>query len=324
MNRITRRTFCALLACSALPSRAAADAWPARPVRILVPGGVGGVTDIRARWLAAKLAPILGQQVIVENKPGAGGLIGMQAGARSTADGYTLVVVHQGTIAVNPHIYARLPYDPFADFAPLTRLGVGPLVLAAAPSLPVKSVRDLVALARERKAPVTFGSPGIGTPPHLAGELFKLEAGIMATHIPYRGGGAAASDLIAGHVDFSIEGFTVLLPHIQAGRLNALATTGAQRVAALPGVPTMQEAGLPGYTFQGWVGICAPAATAAPVLSKLYAAIAQVLGTQEARDWFVASGAETGLQPPEAFAAFMRDEHARWGRVIHAAGIRAE
>ena len=234
------------------------------------------------------------------------------------------MIVHQGTIAVNPHIYARLPYDPLADFAPITRLGFGPLVLAVNASLPVKTVKDLVALGKERKAPLAFGSPGIGTPPHLAGELFKIDAGIPALHVPYRGGGAAASDLIAGHVDFSIEGMNVLLPHIQAGRLRALATTGHQRVAALPDIPTVQEAGVPGYIFRGWVGISAPVATPRAVVVKAYEAIAQVLGTQEARDWFGSVGADPGAQTPEAFSAFIREEYEKWGRVIQAAGIRAE
>jgi tripartite-type tricarboxylate transporter receptor subunit TctC len=303
---------------------AAETPWPDKPVRILVPGGAGGVTDIRARWLAAKLSPVIGQPVVVENKPGAAGLIGMEAGARSAPDGYTLLIVHQGTIAVNPHIYARIPYDPMKDFVPVTRLGVGSLVLVVNPNLPVKSVSELVALARRKQGQLSFGSPGVGTPPHLAGELFKREAGVQAVHVPYKGGGAAASDLIGGHIDYSIEGLSVMLPHIQAGRVRALAVTGPGRAASLPDVPTMREAGLPDYVYEGWVGIVAPAGTPKAIVAKAYDAIAQVLKSKESRDWFGAAGADPGAEPPEEFGAFMRAEDVKWGRVIRDAGIKVE
>jgi tripartite-type tricarboxylate transporter receptor subunit TctC len=325
MKRATRRLFCSLLLCVAHPAVVAAEApWPSKPVHILVPGGAGGVTDIRARWLAAKLSPVIGQPVVVENKPGAAGLIGMEAGARSAPDGYTLVIVHQGTIAVNPHIYARIPYDPRKDFTPVTRLGVGSLVLVVNPALPVKSVNELIALARQKQGQLTFGSPGVGTPPHLAGELFKREAGVQAIHVAYKGGGAAASDLIGGHVDYSIEGLSVMLPHIQAGRVRALAVTGPGRAASLPDVPTMREAGLAEYVYEGWVGIVMPAGTPKAIVAKAYDAIAQVLRSQESRDWFAAVGADPGAEPPDVFGAFMREEDLKWGKVIRGAGIKVE
>ena len=324
MSGVFRIMSCWLLFLAALPSAAAEDAWPAKPIRILVPGGVGGVTDIRARWLANKIAPILGQPVVVENRPGAGGLMGMESGARSAPDGYSLVIIHQGTMAVNPHLYARLPYDPVKDFAPITRLGFGSLVLTVNSGVAAKSVSELIALARRRPGELSFGSPGVGTPPHLAGELFKREAGIDAIHVPYKGGGQAASDLIAGHVDYSIEGLNVMLPHIQAGRVRALAVTGPKRVASLPDVPTMREAGLRDYEFVGWVGIAAPAATPKAIVTKVYEAIAQVLSTPEAREWFGDVGADPGGEPPEVFGAFVRDEHLKWGKVIRDAGIKVE
>ena len=317
-----RRFLTALAACAALRARAA-EAWPTRPLRIIA-GGSGSVTDIRARWLAARLAPILGQPVVVENKAGAGGMLTMEAGARSAPDGYSLVIVHQGTVAVNPFIYKSLSYDPFRDFAPITRLGVGPLVLVTHPALPAASLAELLALARSRKAPLNFATPGVGTPPHVATELMKRESGIAATHVPYKTGGQAASDLIAGHVDFAIEGITVMRPHIQAGRVRALATTGMRRTASLPEVPTLAEAGLPGYHFHGWVGIAAPAATPRPIVDRAYAAIAQVMETAEARAWFAESGADPGALPPAEFAAFMRAEYDRLGPVLRDAGIRAE
>ena len=324
MTGITRRSFCSLIACAALPALGAAEPWPTRPVRILVPGGAGGVTDVRARWIAARLAPILGQPVVVENRAGAGGLIGMEAGARSAPDGYTLVIVHQGTIAVNPFIHARLPYDPFRDFTPITRLGAGPLVFAVPAAGAATSLREFIDTARAARAPLAFGSPGIGTPPHVAGELFKRQAGIGAVHVPYRGGGQAAADLIAGHVDFAIEGLTVMLPHIRAGRVRALATTGTVRTSSLPEVPTMAEAGMPEYAFLGWVGIVAPAATPPAIVEKVHNAIAQVLATEEAREWFGAAGADSAAQSPQDFGAFMRAEHARLGPVIRDAGIKSE
>jgi tripartite-type tricarboxylate transporter receptor subunit TctC len=317
-----RRFVLSLAACAAAPSFAA-EAWPSRPLR-LIAGGSGSVTDIRARWLAARLAPILGQPVVVENKAGAGGLLTMEAGARSAPDGYSIVVVHQGTIAVNPFIYASLPYDPFRDFAPITALGIGPMVLVANPTLGVSTLAELLALDRSRASPLTFATPGVGTPPHIAVELLKRESGLKAIHVPYKTGGQAASDLIAGHVDFAIEGLTVMRPHVQTGRLRAIATTGKRRVGSLPDLPTLAEAGLPAYHFEGWVGLASPAATPAAILERTYSAIAQVLASAEARDWFGEAGADPRPLTPSEFGAFMRAEHDRLGKVIREAGIRAE
>jgi tripartite-type tricarboxylate transporter receptor subunit TctC len=307
------------------PSAFAVDAvWPTKPVRIIVPGGPGGVTDIRARWLADRLMPALGQSVIVENKPGAGGNIGTEMGARSAPDGYTLTIIHQGTMAINPHLYSRLGYDPLADFAPITHLGVGPLLLTVNLEVPAASVAALVQLAKAKPGQLNFGSPGTGTPPHLAGELFKHVAGIDVVHVPYNGGGQSATALISGQVSFMIEGLSVVLPLVKAGRLRPLAVTGPRRVASLPDVPTMAEAGLPSYEFIGWVGISAPAATPKPIIDRLYREIGKILATAEARDWFGAIGAEPLADTPEAFAAAIRAEHVKWGRVIREAGIRIE
>ena len=324
MNRLMALLAFSLLATLDLPAAADETPWPAKPVRILVPGGAGGVTDIRARWLAERLAPRIGQSVIVENKPGAGGNLGMEMGARSAPDGYTLIIIHQGVMTVNPHLYSRPGYDPLADFAPITQLGVGPLLLAVHPDVLANSVAELVQLAKAKPGQLNFGSPGIGTPPHLAGELFKRAAGIDTVHVPYKGGGQAVSDLIAGHISYSIEGLTVQLPQVKAGRLRALAVTSPQRVASLPDVPTMAEAGLAGAEFQGWVGIAAPAATPKTIVARLYRDISGILATAEARAWFAEFGADARADPPDVFAAAIRAEHAKWGRVIREAGIKLE
>jgi tripartite-type tricarboxylate transporter receptor subunit TctC len=301
---------------------AAEVAWPQKPMRILVPGGPGGVTDVRARWLAGRLQEELGQPVVVEDRAGAGGNIGMELGAHSAPDGYTFVIVHQGTMAVNPHLYSNPGYDPLHDFTPLTRLGHGPLMLAVNPSLPVHSVAELVALAKTRR--LSFGSPGLGTPPHLAVEIFERDTGIEATHVPYRHGGQSSSDLIAGHVDFEIEGLTVLMPHVKAGRLRAIAITGTERNPACPDVPTMRESGVPGYEYTGWVGIALPAGTPPDIVHKAYEAIAKVMRSRDAREWFGAAAADPTPDTPEAFAAVIRAEYDRFGKLIRDAGIKAE
>jgi len=306
------------------PAAAEEAPWPSKPVRILVPGGVGGVIDIRARWLAQRLAPLLGQSVIVENRPGAGGNVGMEAGAHSAPDGYTLIIVHQGVMTVNPHLYSGLAYDPLADFVPITQLGTGPLLLAVHPGVRANSVAELVQLAKAKPGQLNFGSPGVGTPPHMAGELFRTTAEIDAVHVPYKGGGQAVSDLVAGHISYSIEGLTVQLPQVKAGHLRALAVTGPQRVASLPDVPTMAESGFAGAEFEGWVGIAAPAGTPRSIVARLYRDISGILATPEARAWFAEVGADARADPPDAFAAAIRAEHEKWGNVIRNAGIKLE
>jgi tripartite-type tricarboxylate transporter receptor subunit TctC len=201
---------------------------------------------------------------------------------------------------------------------------MGPLLLAVHPDVPAITVVELVKLAKAKPGQLSFGSPGIGTPPHLAGELFKHMTGIDTLHVPYQGGGKAVSDLIAGHITYSIEGLTVQLPFVKAGRLRALAVTGPRRVASLPDVPTMAEAGVPGYEFQGWVGIAAPAATPKPIIARLYREISAIYATAEAREWFAEFGADPGADPPDLFADAIRAEHAKWGRIIPELGIKVE
>jgi len=302
----------------------AESAWPSKPVRVVVAGGTGGVIDIRARWLAQRLGPELRQAVFVENRPGAGGNIGTAAVAHSAPDGYTLLFVHQGTMAINPHLYPHTGYDPLADFAPITRVGVGPLLLTVNRDLPVKSVAELVQLAKARPGALTYGSPGVGTPPHLASELFKRAAGIQATHIPYKGGGDLLADLLGGRLTWSMDGMNAQLPHVNSGRLRALAVSGSRRLPSLADVPTIAEAGVPGYEYVSWSGVAAPAGTPRTVLTQLYADISTALSSSEARDYFHSFGLDPGDEPPEEFASFIRAEYAKWGAVIRDAGIRLE
>jgi tripartite-type tricarboxylate transporter receptor subunit TctC len=299
--------------------------WPSKPLRIIVPGGAGGLIDTRARWLAPRMAVALGQSVVIENKTGAGGNIGTEMAARSAPDGYTLVIIHQGTMAVNPHLYARAGYDPLVDFIPLTRIGgASAMVLTVAFDSPAKDVNDLLRMAREKPGHLSFGSPGIGTPPHMAGELFKRLAGIDVIHVPYKGGGQAASDLIAGHVNWTFDGTAVQLPLIKAGRIRALAVSSSDRVSSLPDVPTLAEAGVPGYEFTAWSGIAVPTATPPHTVARLHSEISKILGSAEAREYFSSLGLSASADNLDAFAAQVRAEHAKWGEIIKQTGLRAE
>jgi tripartite-type tricarboxylate transporter receptor subunit TctC len=327
MNEVTRRHCLSMMAVAATIAAPrwvrAAEAWPNRPLRI-VTGGAGGVPDIRARWLAERLAVAFGQPVVVENNGAAGGNVGAEQVARSAPDGYTLLLIHQGTAAVNPHLYAQAGYNPLTDFAPITRFGVGSVLLSVHPSVPATSVRELIALAKAKPGALNYGSPGNGTPPHLAAELFKRSAGIEATHVPFKGSGGMMQAMLGGHVQYCLEGLTAQLPHVRAGSLRALAVSGAQRSPALPDVPTIAEAGVSGYEYVGWTGVAAPAATPRAIVERLQAEIAKIAATGEARDWFASSGAEPGVQSPQDFAEFIRADHTRLGKLIRDAGIHVD
>ena len=301
-----------------------AQGYPAKPIRLIVTGAPGSVSDIRGRWVSERLNAVLGRPIVVDNRSGAGGNIGMEVAARSPKDGYTLVVVHQGTLALNPHIYARLGYDPIGDFAPITRFVVGPLMLAVHPGVPAKTVGDLIALARKNPGQFSYGSPGIGTPPHLAAELFKRMAKIEATHVPYKGGAAALLDLAGGRVTYTIEGLALQGPHAKTGKIRALAVTDTKRAASFPEVPTLAESGLPQYEFLGWMGLAAPAGTPREIVKQLNGAMTNILRTPEAREWFAEQGGEPFADTPEEFAAFIKREYERWGPIIRDAGIKAE
>lgn len=324
MRLITAALSAVALIASAPLAPAWADSYPSKPIRLIVPSGAGSPPDIRARWLAERLRPALGQAIVVDNRPGAAGMIGTDAAARSAPDGYTLVMVHQGTLALNPHLYAHLPYDPVKDLAPVSRLVVSAMMLAVHPSVPANSVADLVRLAKEKPGQLNFGSGGTGSPPHMAGELFRHMANIDVWHIPYKTTADALTDLIGGRITYTIDGIAIQLPQVRAGRIRALAVTSAHRLPAFPDIPTVSESGLPGYEYWAWMGVCAPAGTPKEIVTRLNAEITKIARTPEARAWFEEQGGEPITETPEQFAAYIRTEIARWGKIIQEAGIKAE
>ena len=307
----------------ALASVAAAQSYPTRPVRLIIPFPPGGSNDIVGRMIAAQLGERLGQTMVVDNRGGAGGTIGTELAAKSQADGYTLLLISTA-YAFNTSIYKKLPYDPVSSFMPVALLGSGPGVLVVNPALPVSSVRELIALAKERPGKLNNASAGIGSFQHLASELFRIQAGIQWLHVPYKGGGPAMMDLIAGQADASVGSLIQMLPHIRSGKLKALGTTGAKRSPVLPDVPTVAEAGVPGYEATNWWGLLAPAGTPPAIVERLHQEVVAVQASAETKRRFETEGAEALQMSPADFGAFIAAETAKWARVVKEAGITAE
>lgn len=297
--------------------------YPARPVRIVVPNAPGSSPDIVARLIAQPLSQRLGQQVVAENRAGAGTMIGGELVAKSPPDGYTLLM-GVATLAINPATYKKVPYDASRDFAPITQVVSVPGVLAAHPSLPARSVKELIALARARPGDIAFASGGQGSYSHLSTELFASMAGIRMLHVPYKGSGPGVIDLLAGHVSVMTSNILSAIPHLRAGRLRALGITSAGRAASAPDVPTIAEAGLPGYESVQWSGLLAPAATPREIIARLHQETGAVLRSPEMKVRLATDGAERVAGSPEEFAAYIRAETIKWAKVAKAAGIRPE
>jgi tripartite-type tricarboxylate transporter receptor subunit TctC len=321
MGMWLRRAVALLLV--TLASVAAAQGYPTRPVRLIIPFPPGGSNDIVGRMIAAQLGERLGQQVVVDNRGGAGGTIGTELAAKSQADGYTLLLISTA-YAFNTSIYKKLPYDPAKSFVPVALLGSGPGVLVVNPALPVNSVAGLIALAKERPGKLNNASAGIGSFQHLASELFRIQAGIQWLHVPYKGGGPAMTDLMGGQADASVGSLIQMLPHIRSGKLKALGTTGAKRSPVLPDVPTVAEAGVPGYEATNWWGFLAPAGTPPAIVERLHQEVAAVQASAETKRRFDTEGAEALQMSPAEFGAFIAAETAKWARVVKEAGISAE
>ncbi len=316
----------AFIGCSgiALATLASAQGYPSKPVRIVAPFGAGSTIDIIGRIIAPKLHEALGQPVIVENRAGAGGAIGMDAVAKAAPDGHTLVIGALGPLAMNPILYPKTPFDPVKDFAAISLLATGPVVIAVHPSIPARTIQELVGLAKKRPGALNFGSPGVGTSPHLTGELFKLITGTDIVHVPYKGNAEAITDLIGGQVGIVFTGVPPVVPLAKAGKVRLLATTGKARLANLPDVPTIREAGVTGADVLIWYGVVAPAATPKDVVARLNREIVKVMSLPDVRDKFLQQSVDPASSSADEFAQLIRDEVARWGKVIRAAGIKLE
>lgn len=314
----------ALFVVAVAASWASAQTYPSRPIRLVVPFPAGGTTDILAREVGQRLTLSFGQSVVIDNRPGAGGNIGSDLVAKSAPDGYTLLMGTVGTHAINPSLYARMPYDNVKDFAPVILVASVPNVLEVTPSLPVNSVRELIKLAKEKPGQINFASSGSGTSIHLSGELFKTMAGVDMTHIPYKGSAPAITDLIGGQVQVMFDNLPSSLPQIKAGKLRALAVTSVQRAPALPDVPTIAESGLPGFEATSWFGVLAPAGTPPAIIARLNADLGQWLQSPDAREKLLAQGALAAGGSPEAFAAHIRAETEKWARVVKASGAKVD
>lgn len=298
-------------------------AFPAKSMRLIVPYGAGGPSDVIARAIAQGLSETTKQQVVVENRSGANGIVGTEAAAKAAPDGYTLVMV-AFPHGVNPAMYPKLPYDTRRDFAPVTLAASGPMLLAAHPSVPVSDVRQLLNLARAKPDEFTCASSGSGSTAHLALALMTQMAGVKIRHIPYKGSGQAAIDVIGGHVSLYFGGVVALLPHVKTGKLKALAVSTRQRSHAAPGIPTIAEMGLPGYEVSGWYGIVVPAKTPNQTVATLHSLVTGVLRRADVANTLSANGAEIVASTPEAFGAHIDSEIVLWGKVIKDAGIKAE
>ena len=322
--KITPAVVVALLCAAGLPS-ADAQTYPDRPIRLIVPYPPGSSTnDILGRALASRLSPLLGQQVVVDNRSGASGNVGSELVAKSTPEGYTLLIGVAGPLAVGPAVYKNLGYVPTRDLAPIAMYAAIPYVLVVNPSVPANNIRELIALAKAKPGQLNFASSGSGGSPHLCGELFKSMAGIDIVHIPYKGAGIAMIDVLSGQIPMICTGATALAAHIKSGRLRPLGIASLKRSPQMPDLPTIAEHGLPGFDVTSWTGLLAPAKTPEPIIRKLYEAVAKVVATDDMKNFLASVGAEPALMNPKDFGAYLKVDTERWAKVVKTANLKID
>ena len=324
MHQLARIAGAAILACTSVIAEAQPQgAYPVKPIRIIVPQSPGASTDLTARLIGQKLSAAVGQPVIIDNRPGAGSIIGTDLVAKAAPDGYTLLVV-ASSITLNPTLHKNLPFDPIRDLAPITQISAFPNMLVVHPAVLVKTVKDLIALAKAKPSSINYGSSGSATGTHLSAELFKYMTGIEMVHVPYKGGGPAVQALLGGQVQLNFATIVSVLPHVRSGKLRAVAVTTARRSPSAPDVPTIAESGVPGYDHAPWNGFLAPAKTPRPIIARLNEETARLLRAPDVQPVFTNEGAEPVGNSPEEFAAIIKSETAKWAKVIRAAGIKAD
>jgi tripartite-type tricarboxylate transporter receptor subunit TctC len=316
--------LCCLLMLTLSANVLMAQEYPTKPIRLIVPFAPGGGTDLIARIISQGLAESLGQSVVVENRAGAGGVIGAEVVSKAAPDGYTLLMGTPGPLTINPNLLLKIPYDALKDFSPISLTTISPFILVVNPTVPAKTVKELIALAKAKPDTLNFGSAGNGSVSHLAGEQFKALAGIQIVHVPYKGGGQSLIDLLSGQVQLVIENLPVVLPHIRSGKLRALAVGTKTKSGLVPEYPTMRDAGVPGYEQSTSSGILAPAKTPASVIAKLNRDIVKVLQKADTKEKFSAQGVEVVGSTPEEYAEHLRDEMAQYAKVVKSAGIKRE
>ena len=315
----------AVIACAVLaPLSGQAQDYPSRPLRFIVAFSAGGAADLLARTLGQKLSERWGQQVVIDNRAGAGGVIGMQIAARAPADGYTLLMGSSSNMAIAPALYSDLSYDPLKSYAPVTEAALVPIIMVVHPSVPARTVEELVQYAKARPGQLTYASSGAGATPHISGELFRRMAGIDLVHVPYKGGGEAVAAVLGGQVQMSFGAVSTALPHMKTGRLRGLGVTSLKRLSAAPDVPTIAESGLPGYEVAQWFGVFMPAGTPNAIVIRLNRELRSILALQEVKDRYSAQGVEPTSNTPEAFAAYVKAEVVKWSKLLKDMNIRGE
>ena len=312
-----------IFALGSLAHTASAQTYPAKPIRIIVPLAAGGPGDVLARAIGQKLSEQVGQSVVIDNRPGANTNVGSEFVAKAPTDGYTLLAT-ASTLTINPSLYPVLPYDAIKDFVPITLIGTTPLILVVHSSLPVKSVKELITLAKSRPAQLNYGSAGNGSVLHLAGEMLNSRAGIKLVHVPYKGVTNAFSDLLGGQISIMFPGAPIALPQVKAGKLRALGTTGAGRTSAAPELAPISESGLPGYEVSVWYGMLAPAGTPTPAITRLHAEISKIVQLQDIKERWAVLGAEPLHNTPEQFAAFLKADLGKWAKVVRDSGAKID